>query len=105
MRGSMRWLAVPLVLSGLMLGCAGLAIEDLLPPTEAQGPLDNETVIAGLKEALEIGAGRAIERTSVIDGFLGNELIRILMPESSSRWLATSAGSVSAARWMSWKWR
>lgn len=77
----MRWLAVPLVLSGLMLGCAGLAIEDLLPPTEAQGPLDNETVIAGLKEALEIGAGRAIERTSVIDGFLGNELIRILMPE------------------------
>ena len=77
----MRWLVVPFVVSGLMLGCAGLAIEDLLPPADAQGPLDNETVIAGLKEALEIGAGRAIERTSVIDGFLGNELIRILMPE------------------------
>jgi hypothetical protein len=34
-----------------------------------------------LKEALRIGAGRTVERTSKVDGFLANELIRIHLPE------------------------
>ncbi len=64
----------------LVLGCAGITVDDLNPP-DGLVPLDHDTVIAGLREALRVGAGRAVDRISVIDGFLGNELIRILMPE------------------------
>lgn len=67
-------------------GCSSTALDDLL---EGAGggyrPLDRETVVAGLKEALEIGAGRAIDRTAVIDGFFANELIRILIPEELAK--------------------
>lgn len=65
----------------LNLACAGMAIEDLLPPSQGDRALDRETIVAGLKEALRVGTGRAIDRTAVVDGFLGNQLIRILMPE------------------------
>lgn len=44
-------------------------------------PLDSETVATGLKEALEIGTQRATDATSKTDGFFGNALIRIAMPE------------------------
>ncbi len=79
--GPLRRIAVPVLLAIVLPGCAGLAIEDLIPPPDAERQLDRETVIAGLREALRVGSGRAVDRTSVIDGFLGNELIRILMPE------------------------
>lgn len=81
MKWSVHLASLVVILAVLSLGCAGLTIEDLIPPSEAQAPLDRDTVVAGLREALRVGAGRAIDRTSAIDGFLGNELIRILMPE------------------------
>ncbi|MBN1826655.1 MAG: DUF4197 domain-containing protein [Candidatus Eisenbacteria bacterium] len=45
------------------------------------GPLDESTVAAGLKEALRVGTDRTVSVTSALNGFLGNELIRIAMPE------------------------
>jgi hypothetical protein len=45
------------------------------------GALDEATVAAGLKEALQIGTERATESTSRFDGFYGNALIRIALPE------------------------
>ena len=69
--------AVPL----FMAGCSGLnagTIEDIL---SAGGPLDESTVAAGLKEALQVGTERGVTTTSTIDGFLGNALIRIGLPE------------------------
>ena len=44
-------------------------------------PLDEATVTAGLKEALRVGSERTVATTSKVDGFWGNALIRILMPE------------------------
>jgi len=49
--------------------------------TGGLGPLDTETVIAGLKEALKIGTDRTVVSTAKQDGFWGNALIRIVMPE------------------------
>jgi hypothetical protein len=43
--------------------------------------LDEQTVAAGLKEALRIATERTVTSTSTLDGFLGNALIRIVMPE------------------------
>jgi hypothetical protein len=45
------------------------------------GGLDEATVAAGLKEALRVGTERATASTSELDGFYGNALIRIALPE------------------------
>lgn len=47
----------------------------------AQQGLSDETLADGLKEALRVGTGNAVERTGTIDGYFGNEAIRILMPD------------------------
>src|SRR5512143_4370878 len=41
----------------------------------------NDQIIAGLKEALSIGTGNAVTATSKINGYFGNQAIKILMPE------------------------
>ena len=72
------------VLATLMaLGCASLqnadygAILEDITSTE----LDESTVLAGLKDALKVGSGNAVATTSTVDGFLGNALLRIAVPE------------------------
>ncbi len=73
-------LVVSVILAG---GCSSAALDDFLEVASGGSvQLDRETVIAGLQEALEIGADRTVRRTAVIDGFLANELIRIAIPES-----------------------
>ena len=42
---------------------------------------DDSTVISGLKEAISIGTDKAVKEISKIDGYLGNQAIKILMPE------------------------
>lgn len=42
--------------------------------------LSEDKVIAGLKEALEVGAGNAVQLTGATNGFLQNEAIKIAMP-------------------------
>jgi hypothetical protein len=43
--------------------------------------LDQSTMISGLKEALSIGTENAVQKVSSLDGYLGNQAIKILMPE------------------------
>lgn len=43
--------------------------------------VDNDTAIRGLKEALSIGTEKAVKNVSQTDGFFGNKMIKILMPE------------------------
>jgi hypothetical protein len=43
--------------------------------------LDSKTIIAGLKEALSIGAQNGVKLVSRTDGYFGNQLIKILVPE------------------------
>jgi hypothetical protein len=65
-------------------------LDDLLrkmqqQPSETAGDLhlqDQKTTVSGLKEALSIGAENAVRSVSKVDGYFGNELIRILLPES-----------------------
>ena len=44
--------------------------------------LDDNTIISGLKEALSIGTENAVKSVSQFDGYFGNEIIKILMPET-----------------------
>lgn len=44
-------------------------------------PLDDETLARGLKEALLTGTGNAVAAMSAIDGYFGNQAVKILMPK------------------------
>jgi len=46
-----------------------------------QGGLDEATVVSGLREALAVATGEALTEVSEVDGYFGNEAIKILMPE------------------------
>ena len=46
------------------------------------GSLSNKDAVAGLKEALNKGAGSAVSKLGKTDGFLGNPQVRIPLPES-----------------------
>jgi len=70
------FLVAPLVYAGML--------DDLLKKggglSSQQGP-DDSTVVSGLKEALSIGTEKAVTNVSRLDGYFGNEIIKILMPE------------------------
>ena len=46
---------------------------------------DDQTIISGLKEALSIGTENAVKNVSRLDGYFGNKLIKILLPEKIQR--------------------
>jgi hypothetical protein len=68
----------------VLAGCATLQ-EDLAAVLGggpvSEGPLDESTVTAGIKEALKVGTNNTVLSTSGLDGFLGNQLIRIVLPD------------------------
>jgi len=49
--------------------------------TSSKGESDDSTIVSGLKEALSIGTEKAVNNVSQVDGYLGNQIIKILMPE------------------------
>jgi len=51
--------------------------------------LDEKTIMSGLKEALQIGSRRAVDTSSSLDGYLGNALIRIAMPDELTKTAST----------------
>jgi hypothetical protein len=64
-------------------GCAALqeGIGDILESDSGDGELSESVVIDGIKEALRVGTGNTVISTSSVDGYLGNELIRIAIPD------------------------
>lgn len=48
---------------------------------KAGGESNDSTIVAGLKEALSIGTEKAVKNVSRVDGYFGNQIIKILMPE------------------------
>jgi hypothetical protein len=53
------------------------------------GTVNDGTVTAGLKQALEIGTANAVAVTGKLDGFFRNEAIKILLPERLRRFETT----------------
>lgn len=64
-------------------GYAGF-LDDLLkiiPSLVSKQEIDNDTMISGLKEALSVGTDKAVKEVSKPDGYMGNDAVKILMPE------------------------
>lgn len=62
-------------------------LDDLLKGVESKGAStsksepDTATTVSGLKEALSIGTKNAVNNVSKTDGYFGNKMIKILLPE------------------------
>lgn len=65
----------------------GKSVGDVLRKVTAQqkSGLTTDEVVAGLKEALQVGAGKAGEKLSLQDGFFRNQAIKILMPPEAKK--------------------
>ncbi len=61
----------------------GFQFDDLLRGlrSPAKGGMDNGTTVSGLKEALTVGTGNAVTSLSNVDGYFGNQMVKILLPE------------------------
>lgn len=63
-----------------LASCASMENLDLGSVLGNDAPLDEATVARGLKEALTVGTGRAVATVGTLDGYLGNEVLRIALP-------------------------
>jgi len=66
----------------MLSGCAEL--NTLIQSVPADAPLTEADVAKGLKEALTIGSKNASAILSAVDGYYGDELVKILLPEEAS---------------------
>ena len=74
------------LVTGLLAGALALSVSSPAPRGQLSrwlsGGLDEKTAAEGLKEALQVGTERTVLKTSKVDGFLGNALIRIALPKN-----------------------
>src|SRR5438034_4074657 len=49
------------------------------------GSLSNDEIIAGLKDALTVGAQNSANKLSAVDGFFANAAIKVLMPPEAKK--------------------
>jgi hypothetical protein len=75
-------LLIPALSVILLSGCAEL--NTLMQSLPADAPLTELDVANGLKEALKIGSKNASSILSTVDGYYGDELVKILLPEEAS---------------------
>lgn len=60
----------------------GTLLDKVRKPSSATDlPADDTTVVRGLKEALTIGTENAVKSLARQDGYYGNQMVRILLPE------------------------
>jgi hypothetical protein len=84
----MRKFTTILVLGSILIGlpaCEAVkeAASTLNTGTSTTPSLTNSEVISGLKEALTVGIQNSVNLTSVTDGFLKNEAIRLPFPQDA----------------------
>jgi len=72
-------IALAMVASSVKAGFWEQAKEIIAPAS--QESLDESTIVSGLKEALSQSAANAVSSVAKLDGYFGNEAIKILMPE------------------------
>lgn len=65
------------------LALIGVSCDEVNQIIEEQG-LTQEEVVEGLKSALTVGTDTSVTTLSAVDGYLGDELVKILLPEEAS---------------------
>jgi hypothetical protein len=73
---------IPVLSLLLFSGCAEL--NTLMQSVPSNAPLTEAEVTKGLKEALVIGSENAAAVLSAVDGYYGDDMVKILLPEEAS---------------------
>ena len=82
----MRKILLVFILFALLISCDIInnTIQTVDISNKGNAPtLTNDEVISGLKEALQVGIKNSVELTSITDGFLKNETIRLPFPQDA----------------------
>ena len=82
----MRKILLGFILFALLISCDIInnTIQTIDVSNKGNAPaLTNDEVILGLKEALQVGIKNSVELTSITDGFLKNETIRLPFPQDA----------------------
>ena len=66
-----------------LMSCQSVDLKQINDQLANARPLDNKTIVAGLKQALEVGTKNSVNLTSQKCGFSDNPLIRINTPPRS----------------------
>ncbi len=77
-----KLLLIPILSAILLSGCAEL--NTIMQSVSTDVPLTEADVAQGLKEALIIGSKNSSAILSAVDGYYGDELVKILLPEEAS---------------------
>ena len=82
--------AITLLLTALCMPVHAGLLDDLSSVLDEAGGspahnLDDSTIARGLREALATGTARAVSAVSLRDGYYGNQMIKILLPERIRR--------------------
>lgn len=72
--------SLALLLSISLIACSPQELQSVLGTIPSSNPLSNEEVVAGLKQALQVGADRTVSKASAADGFWSDARIRIPFP-------------------------
>lgn len=72
------------MMAAIMIVIAGCdkQITDIL---DTDTSLSEEEIVAGLKQALEVGSENAGDQLAAVDGYFGNQIIKILMPPEAEK--------------------
>jgi len=83
------WRSIEFCLLSALIFTLGCKSADLQQVTDAlgqyQAPLDQKTLVAGLKQALEVGTQNSVKQTSAEGGFSLNPRLKILTPAALSK--------------------
>lgn len=91
---------IVLLTAVMLLSCAqngyAFSVKDLLKEADKrtqkkESPADDQTKISGLREALSIGTDNAVKLVSRVDGYFGNDLIKIPVPDETKKVMNTLA--------------
>jgi hypothetical protein len=85
----MKRILLPLLLLASVVSFGQSALlkkaSGLLNKTKSGSSLSNEDIVAGLKEALSVGAQNSASKLSAVDGFFANAAIKVLMPPEAKK--------------------
>lgn len=74
-----------LVLALVLLSSASVSYAQIdlgkIFKSDSKSKLSNGDIVAGLKEALEVGTTNTVDLTGKVDGYFGNAAIKILLPK------------------------
>ncbi len=74
--------ALFLLIANALIGCKDADLNQIGNAIrQTQQPLNEKTVVAGLKQALEIASQNTVQQTSKLGGYSDNPLIKIVIPE------------------------